>query len=717
MESWQSKQLVYTINITKRGTTTPQLQPKFRGQSLPRSVSFRSYQGEKEEENIYNKQEIEAGDRDKSGNAMKDLLLIGERTSGRQQIQVQPAIKCNNQIEEAKNCYHHYSEAQQNQHYDSNNNSNNNGFNSSKVKLLITPAAGRLPEVCGSKQQMALSSQNTISCMQASYNNDRSQQQQSRQKNYHHYDYYTDSELTSSQKEVQQQQLNHHDQENILLFATEHENSNTDTKQSYANGNYRQRAGVTPETTQQPPSQQQVPPVNNSTRAKSATHHHNQYSSFFYNNNVPQTGKFVNYYPSWRQTQSPTKSYHQNYSFHVPLMQQQYHLNQQPLYQPRYSFVAPIERIYVTPGGRFKQSFKSQTISHIPNMVRVSVEETTGERKTKAAIAVASTDNNDSFENYYDKPQPAVNKMGDVNTNKCFIKSEGDLLKAHVIDLRHDKGYDNPFKPGTELSWEAEMMVRLIKRGYPIQELPVLVETAKHLAKERQKTKASLNKTDSKTKEGARNNDDEMLNESITTTKLINKVINNQSNNLSPPPLTTSYSAKKRNNQKSENIKLRRQSSQSDLSSGKQVWANSLSRTKSMPRFSNYSSQRNIDYEDIDSLDKLITSIENEMADLVDGSESEADDKKRLIKETIGNQNEREISTKVQERKELQSRRILDSGSGSANIKINKQKRSEVKSNNNDNNDNNVTLRKQPDLNRMKKSKNKKSGRQCCIIQ
>lgn len=712
MESWQGKQLVCTKNITKRTKN----QQEIRGQSLPRSVSFRRRQGEREgeeEEDINGSQEEDKSEskigRDKLRDAMKDLPLIGKQISVREQVQ--PVVKCqtSNQIEEARN-YHYNNELTQqhrsSQYYDSNNNNDNNGFNSSKDKLLITPAARSMPEVCGSKQQMALSNQNAAINLQANYNNNRSQQ--SRQKNYHQYDYYTDSDLTCSQKETQQ--LNHYDdeEENILLFATEHDSSsNNNAEKSSTNGNQQRVARVTPESRihSQPPSQLQV---NNS--KKSSTSHH-QYSRLLYNN-APQTGRFVNYYPSWRQTQSPT-SHYKNYSFHVPLHQQQHHYHlRQPVYQARYSFVAPVERTYVTPGGRFKQSFKSQTISHIPNMIKVSVEETTGRQKKTTTSKAATNNNNNSFEDYYVKPHSAGLVNIDDNSDKYFMKSEGDLLKAHVIDLRHDKGYDNPFKPGTELSWEAEMMVRLMKRGYPIQELPVLVETAKHLAKER--TKESLFKSnDSSAKERVKSyddaydngdGDDGMINQ---PRRVMNK------NNLPPPTLTTTNKRNKQmQHQKSETSKLRLQSSQSDLSSGKQIWANSLSRTKSMPRFSNYSSNSEY-HQDIDSIDKLITSIEN---DLFSGN-GEYDDGKRLINETMG-QNGQNISKKVPRGEKLQPDRRINGGSSlsAANMKVNNRgKRLDVR--NNDNNNNSPSSRNQQDLNRMNNRKNKKNGKQCCIIQ
>lgn len=754
----ESKQLIYTTNIATKKTT----QQLIRGQPLPRSVSFRNqdnlYQQEQEQERKQVQEQEQDQHEDKSKNAMEDLIgEDGQQQSSRQAL---PVVVKHNLVEEAKaDDYHYKSQQQQNQeasqYYDGNNNdendndndnkSNNNSFNSSKVRLLITPAAVVLPKVYGSKQQqMAYSGQQNTTNLQANNNNNNFRSQQSRQKNYHHYDYYTDSELTSSQEQQNpnEQQLNHYDDENILLFATEHDNNkpkNVRKSSSTSGGN--QQRGVTKTT---PEKQQQLPfpQKNSSTRINSTNH---QYSSL-YNNAPQQTGKFVNYYPSWRQTQSPT-SHYQNYSFHVPSMNQHHHLNpsQQQLYQPRYSFVAPVERIYVTPGGRFKQSFKSQTISHLPTMMKVSVEETTTATTTKAnkttpiMLSPNNTYNNigaSSFEDFYDKPSYGYNT--NTANDQYLMKSDRDLLKAHVVDLRHDQGFDNPFKPGTELSWEAEMMVRLMKRGYPIQELPILVETAKHLARERQKINnynslSRINNSSAREyidNEGILNaNNEEQQVVSMGKKPTNSKAVMNQ--------VGTAADSSNKRNQKSENfIRLKRQSSQNDLnlSSGKQVWANSLSRTKSMPKFSSATNQTSnkAQYDvdcDTDSIDKLITSIENEMADLIGGagSEEDGDDNKRLISKLSNDQNKVANIIKVPKGQNKSEKRFRNGGGSTNEVKVNDKlrlkevnkssnsknyKNSATTSRNNNNNNN------KPDLNETNTKIKVRSGKnRCCIIQ
>ncbi|KAG9510027.1 hypothetical protein GZH46_01438 [Fragariocoptes setiger] len=95
--------------------------------------------------------------------------------------------------------------------------------------------------------------------------------------------------------------------------------------------------------------------------------------------------------------------------------------------------------------------------------------------KTTAAIpdlmvssSAATTADDEQYrlrQSSYDAPQ----KM---------ILSEGNLVNIHV-DTIVDDGRDNPFKPGTELSREADIMVRLFKKGCPLNEVPTIIKKIK----------------------------------------------------------------------------------------------------------------------------------------------------------------------------------------------------------------------------------------------
>lgn len=211
-----------------------------------------------------------------------------------------------------------------------------------------------------------------------------------------------------------------------------------------------------------------------------------------------------------------------------------------------------------------------------------------------------------------DRFKPSANETAQTHT------SEGDLLKAHVVAWRSEAQLDheNPFKPGTELSWEADLMVRLIQRGYPIDELPHLVEAAKsEAAKRRSKSceRVSGNKSGVSGGGFLRSN----LRQADQSQQQTRSDSNNQSsqlkagkpnarngnNNKSHSDLTTNYD---------ENYgwEPSRETQLENLhqENSKTIWANSLKRAKSMPRFNKP--------EDADSLDKLITSIELEISDV-----------------------------------------------------------------------------------------------------
>lgn len=333
---------------------------------------------------------------------------------------------------------------------------------------------------------------------------------------HHHYDCATDSDLTRSQlvsTNSSNNNINNYEQ-NILLFATEHQNDGQHQAEPMRFNAHRQHLNQ---------NQQQQ-------QARGLAQ--------------PRTGKFVSHYPSWRQTNSPT-FYHQNYSFHVPLSPQQLYpppvgqqqQQQQQLYRLRQ-------------GSARSARFKSRTIAHLPQYGAVNQQaaDTNGEQQ-------------DHHHHHHHNHQRVANVAtrhqldDEALATKHYVLSEGDLLMAQQVPITQD--LDNPFRPGTELSWEADMMVRLMKRGYPVQELPALVEAAKQVARH----------------------------QSANSPQLCAQV-----QTRADKPLLT-----------------RRQSMNNELdATGQLVWASSLSRAKSAPRFA-----------DADSIDQLITSIENEMSDLL----------------------------------------------------------------------------------------------------
>lgn len=185
-----------------------------------------------------------------------------------------------------------------------------------------------------------------------------------------------------------------------------------------------------------------------------------------------------------------------------------------------------------------------------------------------------------------------------------FIVSEKNQQLGNGQQLCHEieliRPYDereNPFRPGTELSWEADMMVKLIQRGYPIKELLPLVESAKRIASKSLKrldscpqpnqcTDTSLGQTNKHNHHGhARQRDD-------ATSAQDDINIKTKSTSLT------------------RSAGLSRQVSSDDIRPERGVWLNSLKRTKSLPRYLQLPRPA-LGFEG-DSLDDLITSIENE---------------------------------------------------------------------------------------------------------
>lgn len=509
-----------------------------------------------------------------------------------------------------------------------------------------------------------------------------------------------------------------HYEENILLFATEHSNSNGggqfNKRPTTTNNNNGSSSGRSSSLIRRPNHSSNAvasntcSPVQRPSRARQ------------------QVGRFVNYYPSSRQ---PTPTRHTSpYSFHVPLNQQvrssMSHRSPSPMssnyqiigsslagdplttpmrragsrrsrssrppgqvvYQQRYGYVAPVERLEQLPPGqsRFNQTLRSRTIGHLPSMVHVSVED-----NTKSKLDLTQPDE-DHFEYSQQDFEEIPEKTPIISKGRSFVASEGDLLKAHVVTMRSkDLGYDNPFKPGTELSWEADLMVRLIKRGYPVQELPNLVRAAKEVATssllDEEKILITNNEREKKKSQSCERIGTSGVANSIgghsaitnfndklhSTNKYPNKLIkttgrNNSSKNIKDKSATLSHSGV-------------------DLSSCKQIWANSLSRAKSMPRFYSNHNSSTTTKDDSDSLDKLITSIEQEISDIRKEREGELVNEKQqqsldgqikseksspLRSSNVGQQqqqqsNRKRLSTSNSEQQIVSKRLIkpLDSGS------------------------------------------------------
>lgn len=462
--------------------------------------------------------------------------------------------------------------------------------------------------------------------------------------NYHHYDYFTDSDLTLASAASPRQLYN----ENILLFATEHA--------AGANGHQqapRQPTGL-PVHKQQQQQQQVASPQRASVSLANTTTTSQPAGAC---EQLPsdadagrpsrarqKVGKFVNYYPSSRQPSASRQT--SPYSFHVPLHLQQpasrsaspsvYYLSAHSGAEPattgnrrhrahqqaRYGYVTSANgtnRLRLTPApGQFSQSLRSRTIGHIPSLVHTN----------------KTSDSSSPYE------REARNQTGNGNgqthqegvplaTGKHLIASESDLLRSHVVYLRPgDTGHDNPFRPGTELSWEADMMVRLIKRGYPLQELPSLVQAAKEVARETGHSQ-SFERLATKTNSNSNNGSSNGISHSSYSNGL-----RKQTNNKSLSERNQQQRQRRLSAGGAELVASAR--SRQHMASCKQVWADSLSRTKSMPRFYSATNDASADRDDTDSLDKLISDIEREMRDLMGRTDGDTTPTKLLASAESG---------------------------------------------------------------------------------
>lgn len=396
--------------------------------------------------------------------------------------------------------------------------------------------------------------------------------------------------------------------ENILLFATEHSN--------------------------QPEQQQQAKPK------LKRSHLSSSYStpSIAGRHCRMATGRFVNYYPSWRQTQSPATCNTNQYSFHVPFEQQLHSAagqrtasNNMHYRTTRYGFVAPAERVVRDPSSASRQSFRSQEMLHLPSLLKLSCAPATPSATTAAAgrqtpLVVDQSERSSRFgyENidyavedsgYFQAP-PSSNNNNNNNkseplllcrpTTKTTATAEraratsANYLNVHSgVRIAEAEGFDNPFKPGTQLSWEADMMVKLMARGYPIQELPQLIEAAKQVARARSHEQHQQQQQRQPEKESA----------------VVEKQLISGANKRAPRKPS-------RQNAATTTIVRDRNKSSDDLrivaDNSKQIWASSLSRAKSMPRFNAIPSDAVAANErDSDSIDKLIASIEKEMSEIL----------------------------------------------------------------------------------------------------
>jgi hypothetical protein len=280
--------------------------------------------------------------------------------------------------------------------------------------------------------------------------------------------------------------------------------------------------------------------------------------------------------------------------------------------QTHYGYVAAADRVAAATASqqglaRFNKSLRSRTIPHLSSMVQVTMDDELA--AANGALA------------------PAV--------------SDSNLLKRHVVVWRRngELDHDNPFKPGTQLSWEADLMVRLIKRGYPIDQLPSLVEAAKleAAARAKQQQLAAGAGADydgpgagqeeerydqQQRRQRRRQRDDESTPTGgflKSNLRQANKAAAGYATGAANPsrPISGAHShlnlmpagGKPTDNAaQPPGLHEHRSGRQSALAPDecKAIWANSLRRAKSVPRFSHSE-------PDADSLDKLITSIEMEI--------------------------------------------------------------------------------------------------------
>lgn len=354
------------------------------------------------------------------------------------------------------------------------------------------------------------------------------------------------------------------------------------------------------------------------------------------------TGRFVNYYPPTRQMQSPptSTSQYRNYSFHVPLYMQRSplsHQQQQRYFNQQHSNQYP-SRVQSPAFSRQSSSrytyakLPPQQLTHGRLAEAVNIVESDQEHilpisltpKPLNKFTRSQTIHNLSSKtpnNPYEQRQDPTKLDDDSQLEDAYdlrrgslrcMASEGDLLRRDIVRYC-DGGRDNPFKPDTELSWEADIMVKLMKRGYPIAELTRLVEAAKsykfdngnhHPQNQRLPSRAGQ---DAETT-GAPNQREDRRGHAQE--KKCNQLSGREDLSVAKAECDRGICRRSSVNQLDEK-----------RSECKQVWADTLKRTKSMPKFT---------LNDTDSLDKLITSIENEISSLLERDKSK--DKAKDVK-------------------------------------------------------------------------------------
>lgn len=234
------------------------------------------------------------------------------------------------------------------------------------------------------------------------------------------------------------------------------------------------------------------------------------------------------------------------------------------------------------------------------------------------------------------------------------LVSDGELQRAHQVQLDSD----NPFKPGTLLSWEADLMVRLMTRGYPVKDLPELVRRAKETLENDARyasTRLKLNNRNMKLNNSKLNtqtnkqqiNDDNTNNTIndendviIENSELAKQCKNKKkaiSNQISTNKYATIGAPNRFNNSTMRALKPNNvqatgnqyfdvnswtRKSTADLTRASQRSSNNvyvnLGRSFSTPKFGTNLAKSNSDIQNIeaDSIDKLISAIEDELIEI-----------------------------------------------------------------------------------------------------
>ena len=294
------------------------------------------------------------------------------------------------------------------------------------------------------------------------------------------------------------------------------------------------------------------------------------------------------------------------YAFHVPASWQRARQTPSPTQrnQPqaaRYGYLArDAPKHQAPPVAKFNRSLRSRTIEHLPSMVQVSVGDTQANRKR----AENSLQQDERLEL---GPNALLASAGRLQASA----EQPSLTQArHTIQCPADapnRCQDNPFKPGTELSWQADLMVRLIKRGYPIEHLSGLLEAAKGARQRRSELNASqscerlASHKQQQRPAASRQGQESRRLHSVSQT------------NLKTLPSPGSGGA---------HSKVAAPLPGPTLDECRRLWASSLPRARSVPRSLQAAGEQGGPLagrrEDADSLDRLILDFERETSHLFD---------------------------------------------------------------------------------------------------